>query len=115
MDYDKFTIKAQEALNEAAGIAQKNDHSHIESEHLLLALLRQENGIVTPIIERIGGDAAGLCSDVEALVNKTPKVFGEAAQVFYSPALSKVLAKAEVEASALKDEYVSTEHILIAM
>jgi ATP-dependent Clp protease ATP-binding subunit ClpB len=115
MDYDKFTIKAQEALNEAAGIAQKSDHSQIESEHLLLALLRQENGIVTPIIERIGGDASKLTTDVEALVNKTPKVFGEAAQVFYSPALSKVLAKAEVEASALKDEFVSTEHILIAI
>jgi len=115
MDYDKFTIKAQEALNEAASIAQKSDHSQIESEHLLLALLRQENGIVTPIIERIGGDAAKLSSDVEALVNKTPKVYGEAAQVFYSPALSKVLAKAEVEASALKDEYISTEHILIAI
>jgi len=115
MDFDKFTIKAQEALNEAASIAQKSDHSQIESEHLLLALLRQENGIVTPIIERIGSDAAKLSSDVEALVNKTPKVFGEAAQVFYSPALSKILAKAEVEASALKDEYVSTEHILIAI
>jgi len=115
MDYDKFTIKTQEALNEAAGIAQKSDHSQIESEHLLLALLRQENGIVTPIIERIGGDAARLTNDVEALVNKTPKIYGEAAQVFYSPALSKILAKAEVEASALKDEFVSTEHILIAI
>jgi ATP-dependent Clp protease ATP-binding subunit ClpB len=115
MDYDKFTIKAQEALNEATSIAQKNDHSHIESEHLLLALLRQENGIVTPIIERIGGDSAVLLSSVETLVKGTPKVFGEAAQVYYSSALSKILAKAEVEASALKDEYVSTEHILIAM
>jgi len=115
MDFDKFTIKAQEALNEAASIAQKSDHSQIESEHLLLALLRQENGIVTPIIERIGGDATKLSTDVEALVNKTSKVYGEAAQVFYSPALSKVLAKAEVEASALKDDYISTEHILIAI
>jgi len=115
VDYDKFTIKAQEALNEAAGIAQKNDHSQIEAEHLLLALLRQENGIVSPIIERIGGDAGRLSSDTESLVKGTPKVYGEAAQVFYSPALSKILAKAEVEASALKDEFVSTEHILIAM
>jgi ATP-dependent Clp protease ATP-binding subunit ClpB len=115
MNYDKFTIKAQEALNEAAGIAQKNDHSQIESEHLLLALLRQENGIVSPIIERIGGDIGRLTGDAEALVKQTPKVYGEAAQVFYSPALSKVLAKAEVEASSLKDEFVSTEHILIAM
>ena len=115
MNYDKFTIKAQEALNEAMSLAQKNDHSHIESEHLLLALLRQENGIVTPIIERIGGDAAKLSADAEDLVNKTPKVYGEAAQVFFSPALAKVLAKAEIEASALKDEYVSAEHILIAI
>jgi len=115
MNYDKFTIKAQEALNEATGIAQKNDHSQIEREHLLLALLQQQNGIVSHIIERIGGDAAGLTADVDDLVKKTPKAFGEAAQVFFSPALSKVLAKAEIEASALKDEYVSTEHILLAL
>jgi ATP-dependent Clp protease ATP-binding subunit ClpB len=115
MNFEKFTIKAQEALNEAAGLAQKNDHSQIENEHLLLALLQQENGIVTPIIERIAGDAAGLSADAGALVRATPKIYGEAAQIFYSPAVSKVLAKAEVEASALKDEYVSTEHILIAM
>ncbi|MCL2442101.1 MAG: ATP-dependent chaperone ClpB [Treponema sp.] len=115
MNYDKFTIKAQEALNEATSIAQKNDHSLIENEHLLLALLNQEKRIVTPIIEKIGGDSSRLLSDVEALVKGTPKVFGEAAQVYYSPALTKILAKAELEASALKDEYVSTEHILIAM
>jgi len=115
MNYDKFTIKAQEAISEATAIAQKNDHSQIESEHLLLALLRQENGIVLPIIERIGGDAASLSSSVEKLVKETPKIYGEAAQVFFSSALTKVLAKAEVEASALKDEYVSTEHILIAI
>ena len=115
MNYDKFTIKAQEALNDAASIAQKSDHSQIENEHLLLALLQQENGIVTPIIERIGGDAGKLISDAEALVRGTPKIFGEAAQIYYSPALTKILAKAEMEASALKDEYVSTEHILIAM
>jgi len=115
MNYEKFTIKAQEALNEAMIIAQKNDHSQIESEHLLLALLRQENGIIPPIIKQIGADVNGLCADVEALVKMTPKIYGEAAQVFVSSALSKVLAKAEVEASALKDEFVSTEHILIAM
>jgi len=115
MDLDKFTIKAQEALAEAASIAQKNDHSQIENEHLLLALLQQENGIVPPIIEKIGGDAGALGESVEALVKSTPKIYGEAAQIFYSPALSKILAKAEVEASALKDEFVSTEHILIAM
>ena len=115
MNYEKFTIKAQEAINEAMAIAQKNDHSQIENEHLLLALLRQENGIIPPVIKHIGADVNGLSDDVEALVKGTPKIYGEAAQVFVSSALSKVLAKAEVEASALKDEFVSTEHILIAM
>jgi len=115
LNYDKFTIKAQEALNEATTLAQKNDHSQIENEHLLLALLQQENGIIPPVIERIGGDSARLTADAEALVRGTPKIYGEAAQIFFSPALSKILAKAESEASALKDEYVSTEHILIAM
>ena len=115
MNYDKFTIKAQEALSEATTIAQKNDHSQIENEHLLLALLQQEGGVVTPIIEKIGADVIGLMSGAEALVKGTPRIFGEAAQIFYSSALSKILAKAEIEALSLKDEFVSTEHILIAM
>jgi ATP-dependent Clp protease ATP-binding subunit ClpB len=115
MEYEKFTIKAQEALNTAVATAQKKDHSQVETEHLLLSLLQQENGIVASIIERIGCDLASLIAAVEALVKDTPKVFGEAAQVYYSSALSKILAKAEVEASALKDEYVSAEHILAAI
>ena len=115
MNHEKFTIKAQEALSEAMSIAQKNDHSQIESEHLLLAFLQQENGIVTPIIERIGSDVNRLTTDVEALLRGTPKIFGEAAQLYYSPVLTKILAKSEVEASALKDDFISSEHILIAM
>ena len=110
-----MTIKAQEALNAASAIAQKEDHSQVEIEHLLLALLRQEDGIVRPIIERIEGDAARIVAGTEALVSQTPKVYGEAAQLFFSSATSKTLAKAEAEAAALKDEYVSTEHILIAI
>ena len=72
MNIDKFTIKAQEALNEAAVIGQKNDHSQIEGEHLLFALLQQDNGIVPPIIKQIGVDAANLLSDVQALIKNTP-------------------------------------------
>jgi ATP-dependent Clp protease ATP-binding subunit ClpB len=115
MDYEKLTIKAQEALNDASGIAQKDDHSQVETEHLLLALLRQEDGIVLPIIERIGAKAAHIAADLEAQLRQSPKIYGEAAQLFFSSAASKVLAKAEAEAAALKDEYVSTEHILIAI
>ncbi|MDR2259041.1 MAG: AAA family ATPase, partial [Treponema sp.] len=115
MDYEKMTIKAQEALNEASALAQRNDHSQVEVEHLLLALLNQEDGIVGPIIERIGADPAGVKAGAEALIAGAPKIYGEAAQLYFSSAASRVLAKAEAEAGALKDEFVSTEHILIAI
>ncbi|MDR1949058.1 MAG: ATP-dependent chaperone ClpB [Spirochaetaceae bacterium] len=115
MDYEKLTIKAQEALNEASAIAQKGDHSQVEPAHILLALLRQEDGIVPPIIERIGGDTAQITRETGALVEATPKIYGEAAQLYFSQAASRVLAKAEAEAGSLKDEYVSAEHILIAI
>ncbi|MDR2070332.1 MAG: ATP-dependent chaperone ClpB, partial [Treponema sp.] len=115
MDYEKFTIKAQEALNSASVIAQKEDHSQVEIEHLLLALLRQEDGIVRPLIEQVGAEADRLIRDAEALIGAGPKVYGEAAQLYFSSAASKVLAKAEAEAASLKDDYISTEHILIAI
>jgi ATP-dependent Clp protease ATP-binding subunit ClpB len=115
MDIEKFTIKAQEAINEATTIAQKSDHPQVEVEHLLLALLQQDDGIVSPIIERIGGDPRKITQETEMLIASQPKVYGEAAQMYFSSAVSKVLAKAENEASSLKDEYISTEHILLAM
>jgi ATP-dependent Clp protease ATP-binding subunit ClpB len=115
MDYEKLTIKAQEVLNEASAMAQKNDHSQVEPEHLLLALLRQEEGIVLPIVERIGADPAGLIGEAEVLIAGNPKMYGDAAQLYFSSAASKILAKAEAEAASLKDEYVSTEHILLAI
>ncbi|GHT92621.1 chaperone protein ClpB [Spirochaetia bacterium] len=115
MDYEKLTIKAQEALNAASAIAQKDDHSQVETEHILLALLRQEDGITRPIIERIGGDAVQITAQVEELAAANPKIYGEAAQVYFSSAASKILAKAEAEAASLKDEFVSAEHILIAI
>jgi ATP-dependent Clp protease ATP-binding subunit ClpB len=115
MDYEKFTIKAQEALNDASAIAQKEDHSQVEVEHLLLALLGQEGGIVRPLVERVGADADKLIRDAGALAGESPKIYGEAAQIYFSSAASKVLAKAEAEAAALKDDYISTEHILIAI
>jgi ATP-dependent Clp protease ATP-binding subunit ClpB len=115
MDYEKLTIKAQEALNDASAIAQKEDHSQVEVEHLLLALLRQADGIVPPILERIGADTSQITRDTEVLAAASPKIYGEAAQIYFSSAASKVLVKAEAEAASLKDEFVSTEHILIAI
>ena len=115
MDYEKFTIKAREALEEAQTIAQKGDHAQIEAEHLLLALLTQEGGIAAPIVKQVGADTERLIADTEALVARTPKIYGDAAQLYLSPAASRVLGKAEGEAAALKDEFVSTEHILLAI
>ncbi|MDR0718640.1 MAG: ATP-dependent chaperone ClpB [Treponema sp.] len=115
MDYDKLTIKAQEALNEASSLAQKQDHSQIEPEHILFALLKQSDGIVPPLVEKIGADPEELAAGAMALAASQPKIYGEAAQVYFSSGASKVIAKAESEAASLKDDFVSTEHILIAI
>lgn len=115
MNYDKLTIKAQEALQEASSLAQKNDQTQVELEHILLALVEQEGGIVAPIIEKIGADPELISQEARKLIASKPKVYGDAAQLYFSPAASKVLAKAEAEAASLKDDFVSTEHILIAM
>jgi ATP-dependent Clp protease ATP-binding subunit ClpB len=115
MDYEKLTIRAQEALNEASAIAQRNDHSQVETEHILKALLEQDGGIAASLAERIGANLDKLVSDTDKLIAQTPKIYGEAAQLYFSSAASKVLTKAETEAKSLKDEFVSAEHILIAI
>jgi ATP-dependent Clp protease ATP-binding subunit ClpB len=115
MDYEKLTIRAQEALNEASAIAQRNDHSQVETEHILKALLEQDGGIAASLAERIGANLDKLLSDTDRLISQTPKIYGEAAQLYFSSAASKVLTKAETEAKSLKDEFVSSEHILIAI
>ena len=115
MDYNKYTIKAQEAINEAANIANGEDHSEIGSEHLLLALLKQEDGLIKPLLERIGIPVNSLIEKTQKLVNENVKVLGENVQLRLSTNAGKVLAKAEKEAYALKDQYVSTEHIFLAL
>ncbi|HNV19687.1 MAG TPA: Clp protease N-terminal domain-containing protein, partial [Rectinema sp.] len=111
MNYEQFTLKAQEALRDAASIAQKNDHSSIEPEHLLLALLDQEGGVVSSILERLGVDRAKLEQRLSDLLKTLPKAYGEATQVYFSPAMQKVIAKAESESESMKDEFVASEHL----
>jgi ATP-dependent Clp protease ATP-binding subunit ClpB len=120
MNQEKLTIKGQEALAEAFAIAQRGDHAQVEAEHLLLALLKQEDGVAVSLIEKIEKiekieRIEKIIAETEELVDKQPKVYGDAAQVYLSSAAAKVLAKSEAEAAALKDEYVSTEHLLIAI
>ncbi|RKU20292.1 ATP-dependent chaperone ClpB [Candidatus Poribacteria bacterium] len=114
MRFDRFTIKAQEALETAQGLAADAQSPELGVEHLMLALIRQTDGIVTPILQKLGVDTAGITSAVEATVQKVPKVQGTAAEMRIAPALQSVLDTGFKEATALKDEYVSTEHLLIA-
>lgn len=114
MNYDQFTIKTQEAIQDAASLAQKNDHGEIGLEHLLSALLNQQDGIVVPIVEHIGVGSALLKNQVENLLSQYPKVTGNA-QVRFSSETEKTIAKAESEMSKLKDKFLSCEHILLSM
>ena len=114
MNYENFTIKTQEALQEASSIANKNDNSEIGTEHVLQALLEQQDGLIAPVVERVGVPSIELTKKVRDLVAANPKVSG-AAQVYFSSSMQKVLAKAENEMNALHDQYLSTEHILLAM
>ncbi len=115
MRLDKFTIKSQEALQEAQNIAQANEQQEITVEHMLLALIRQEGGIVTPILQRIGVKAGLILSQIEEALKKVPKVYGAGGEAYLSQRLKTVLDAAFKEAKELKDEFVSTEHLLLAI
>ena len=114
MRFDRFTIKAQEALETAQSLAADVQSPELAVDHLMLALIRQTDGIVTPILQKLGVDTAGITSAVETAVQKAPKVQGAAAEMRIAPALQSVLDTGFKEATALKDEYVSTEHLLVA-
>ena len=114
MNYDQFTLKAQDAIQQANSIAQQEDHSEIGTELLLLALLEQEDGVIPPLVERIGLKVSTLIQQVEDLLATYPRITGNA-QVSFSPELQKILAKAEIEVTSLKDEYLSTEHLFLAI
>jgi ATP-dependent Clp protease ATP-binding subunit ClpB len=115
MRYDKLTLKAQEALQEADSLAHSFSHPALDVEHLLLALVEQKDGVIPPLLERIGADPAELSAAVRQELGRKPRVTGDAAQLTMAPQLSRVLNRAEQEADGLKDEYTSTEHLLLAM
>ena len=113
MNYERMTLKLQEALQESTSIAQKKDHSEVGTEHLLYAMLSQQDGIISPLVANIGVDANYLFSETENLLNKYPIVHGNASLTL-SNELQKILAKSENAQNELKDEYLSCEHIFIA-
>lgn len=115
MNIDKFTLKSQEALQSAKGIAEQRNHQQIDVEHLLYALLMQKEGIVIPIIQKLGANPNLIASQLEGELNRIPKVMGGTGQVYLSSRLNEVLNGAWREAERLTDEYLSTEHLLIAI
>ena len=116
MRFDKLTVKAQEVLQIAQSIAQRYQHSNIEVEHFLLALLEQEGGLTRPLLEKVGADPNRIARELEADLEKSAKVQGSVAHgTNLSNRLQKVIQDSFALAEKMDDEYISTEHILLAI
>src|SRR6202030_1069050 len=113
--WDKFTVKAQEAVQRANEFASGHGIPELQPLHLLAALLEDKEGIVPPVLEKIGLGPQAVLNDLYREIGKLPKVSGQAAQAALSNAINKLLEQAFKEASNFKDEYVSTEHLLLAI
>ncbi len=115
MEQNRYTEKTQQALIRAQRLATERGNPQIDPEHLLLALMEQSDGVVPRVILELGSDPQRLRLDLEQAIGRKPQARGSAAQVGLSPAVARVLQGAEREADGLRDEYVSTEHVLLAM
>ena len=115
MRADRFTFKALEALQEAQKAAQEARHQQVSPAHLAIALLGQAEGVVAPIVRKIGATPEALRADLAPLLDKLPRLASAAQDVYLSKDLEKVLETAEKESRALKDEYISTEHLLLGL
>ncbi len=114
MRWDQFTVMSQEAIQKAQGLAEEKGHQEIRPEHLLASFLAQDENIVNAILAKIGAPAAKIRVEVDAALERLPKVSG-GGEAALSPALRQILDAARKEAEQLKDEYVSTEHLFLAM
>ncbi len=115
MNLDRYTQKSQEAILHAQRLAQEFNHQSIEPAHLLLALLRQEDGVVPAIVNKVSGSVIGVREELFQDLESQPKVYGAGGEVGLSRPASEVLAAAERYAKGMQDEYVSTEHILLGL
>ncbi len=115
MRFDKFTLKVQEAVQDANAIAASYGHQAVDVEHLLVSLLKQTEGIIPEILKKVGADPASVDRDLKKILDRTPRVQGPGAgQAYITPRLNRVLESAFTEAQRLNDEYVSAEHVLVA-
>ncbi|HEY1854283.1 MAG TPA: Clp protease N-terminal domain-containing protein, partial [Solirubrobacterales bacterium] len=115
MQADRFTQKAQEAVAAAQELARSHRNPEIAPPHLLVSLLEQPEGLVVPILQRVGTDTATLAARANELVAALPKLGGEGDEPRMSSSLAAVLRKAEQEMARLGDEYISTDHMLLAL
>jgi len=113
MRFDRFTIRGQEAVQEAIGIAEKNQNQQVEPEHLLAAMLEQKEGTLRPILGKVGANAQTILTDVQAAIARFPQVSG--GQQYFSSRTNTIFQNAQKEAEAMQDEYISTEHLLLAI
>lgn len=118
MRFDRFTERAQEAAQRAAEIIQRYGHNQIDTEHILLALIEQPQGMVTQILEILKVDPSALVERLDYILRTSPKagIYGSGpGQIFITPGVKRIIDQANEEASRLKDEYISTEHIFLAI
>jgi ATP-dependent Clp protease ATP-binding subunit ClpC len=118
MRFDRFTERAQEAAQRAAEIIQRYGHNQIDTEHILLALIEQPQGVIPHILDQLKVDASGLTERLDYILRTSPKanIFGGGAgQIFITPRVKRIIDLANEEANRLKDEYISTEHIFLAI
>jgi ATP-dependent Clp protease ATP-binding subunit ClpC len=112
---ERFTEQAQEVLAASQELVRRNRHNQWDVEHVLLALLEQDKGITQEILRELGVDSGAIKSRVEATLDRFPKVTYETTQIYATPRISQLLESANREAGRLKDEFVSTEHLFIAI
>jgi ATP-dependent Clp protease ATP-binding subunit ClpB len=115
MDLNQFTTKAQQAVVNAQHLAETYNHSQVDPAHVLLALMQQSDGVVPQVVSKIGARPQSLIGDLEQQLTNRPKVYGAAAQIGASRETVNVLNQAESEAKKMRDDYTSTEHILLAL
>ena len=115
MNAEKFTRKALEAVQDAQRIAGENGNQRLEQVHLLQALLSAEDGLIPKLLSRMGADPAALSRAAEQNINAMPKISGGNGQLYLSSELSRALDEAEKQMSAMKDSYISVEHLMLAL
>jgi len=115
MNAEKYTQKALEAVKTAQNMAQENGNQYVTTEHLLYALLDQDGGLIGSLFGKMGVDCDGLLSEIDTLIRKLPRISGGSGEVYASPEVGKILNLAEKTAEKLHDEYLSVEHLMLAI